>query len=166
MSTRGFSTVLFAAALLAFLFPFGTAESSRGDEVSLTGVELATQSVDQRPAALAVLVAAATGLALGLANRRGGGLFASIGLVAVQLLGWLWVAFDDARVGIGLVLAASAFSGAGLLHLIARMRERRERGELVWHYPILALLVLLPTVAGALLAAYIAWFFELGPMTF
>ena len=96
--------MLFAAALLAFLFPFATV--SCGEPVTFTGLELATARVaddaptaDQREfgdeiesngtvLALIAVVAAAVGLGLAIAQVRGVGLAALVGLLALLLLPW------------------------------------------------------------------------------
>jgi hypothetical protein len=90
---------MFAAAALAFMLPFGTV-SCDGSEVSFTSVELATYQVDADASsaelrddvewngwlALAALAASLAGLAFGVAGRRGGGVCAALGVLAMQLL--------------------------------------------------------------------------------
>jgi len=97
ISSRGLTATLFAAALLAFLLPFGTV--SCGEPVTFTGLELATGTVhgeddsivadlnsQGRPLALIAGISALVGGALAVAGRRGQGSAALIGLLALALM--------------------------------------------------------------------------------
>lgn len=137
--------MLFAAALLAFLFPFATV--SCGEPVTFTGLELATARVaddaptgDQREfgdeiesngtaLALIALVAAAVGLGLAIAQVRGVGLAALVGLLALLLLPWsAATAMADFAVHGGYVLATGAVAVlVGLRRVEAVRRRHRER---------------------------------------
>ena len=151
---------LFAAAALAFMLPFGTV-SCDGDEVSFTGVELATYQVDAYASsvdlrddvesngwlALVALVASLTGLAFGAAGRRGGGVCASIGVLAMQLLfvsGVSSLATVEARAGYWLALIS--MGAAGIYLLVVRFHERRRQRTRIWPSVVAAVLIALPTM--------------------
>jgi hypothetical protein len=153
---------LFAIALLAFLLPFGTVGRGHVGEASLTGTMLVTRGGYEQPAALALVLTLVAGLVLGAMERSGGGWLASVGLVIAQCLGWLSFAGGDRRVGFGLMLVATALGAAGLLHLVSAMQWRRANAKVAWHYPVLATLVMLPSLVGAFAVVYLLWFFEIG----
>ena len=150
---------LFAAAALAFLLPFGTV-SCDGDVVSFTGFELATYQVDADASsvdlrddvesngslALVALAASLTGLAFGAAGRRGGGLCASLGVLAMQLLflsGVSSLATVEVRAGYWFALF---FMGAAGIHLlVVRFAERRRQRMRIWPPVVGAVLMALPT---------------------
>lgn len=136
------SVTLFVAAALAFLLPFGTV-SCDADEVSFTGIELATYQVDADSSsadlrgdveseagwlALIALAASLTGVLFAAAGRRGGGICASVGLLAMQLLlfsGVASLATVHVRAGYWLALVTLA---AVSVHLLAvRLNERRRQ---------------------------------------
>jgi hypothetical protein len=163
---RTISGTAFAGVVLAFLLPFGSVSScGSGEEVRFTGIELATARVPADPAAgstlhedvegdasvlaLIALVAAVTGLGLAAAARKGGGLCAGAGLLALQLLVWVgmasWDVFDLYE---GFWLSLLAFATAGVTHLVVGVRARRRKGRRSWTYALRsATLALLPTLA-------------------
>ncbi|HEX6724407.1 MAG TPA: hypothetical protein VF073_04115 [Gaiella sp.] len=153
-------STLFAAALLAFLFPFATV--SCGDPVTFTGIELATARVaddtptaDQREfadeiesngtvLALVALAAIALGLGLAVAQVRGFGLAALVGLGALLLLPWSAAfALADFQVHGGYVLAVGATAGVVSIRRGAAVRRRHREGRRRWP----AVLVALPLLA-------------------
>ena len=105
-------TALLAAAVLAFLLPFGTV--SCGTPVTFTGLELATagvpassdeghefaSEVESSGSAVALLglLAAVAGLILAAAAVPGAGVAAIVGLLAVLLLPWIasyqWASYE------------------------------------------------------------------------
>lgn len=141
--SRWGSATLFAGIVLAFLLPFATV-SCNGDEVTFTGVQLAlgqvpteeTQNGDESlaqdvesestPWALFALAAAATGLGLGIAGRRGGGIAAAVGLPAMLVLA-LNAATTLATVDLhaGFVLSLVAYFAAATAHAGAAWRRRQ-----------------------------------------
>ena len=102
--TRLLSATAFAGAALAFALPFGAVSSCDGEEVRFTGAELVTYSVPPDDShtgtlhedvertssvlALVTLLAALLGVALAIVGRAGGGICASVGLFAAQVLAW------------------------------------------------------------------------------
>lgn len=156
ISSRGLCATLFAAALLAFLLPFGTV--SAGTPVTFTGVELATATVqgDEEDtvaeinmgsgASLAIVagVSALVGVALALAGLRGQGWVALLGLVSLGLLPWVVVSvgplpwdaastlFDFVYVRTGFVLASSALAAVVWIRAWALLRRRRKNGQRIW----------------------------------
>ena len=171
--TRLLSATAFAGAVLAFALPFGTVSSCDGEEVRFTGAELATFTVPPDPAsygtlhedvernagmpAVFVLLAAAFGLVGAIrAGRPRGGLCASLGLVAAQLLGmailFTGTAGGAPEAGFGLVLLSLAV--AGVVHLVDAVRARRRDGRRIWGYALArCALALSPTLAVILLVA-------------
>ena len=159
-TSRLASSTLFAAALLAFLFPFATV--SCGEPVTFTGLELATARVahdaptgherefgDEIEAngtvlALVALVAAAAGLGLAVTQVRGVGPAAVVGLLALLLLPWSAAAeLADFAVRGGYLLATSALTTVvGMRRVEAVRRRHRERRR---RWP--ALLAAVPLVA-------------------
>lgn len=144
-------SLLFAAAALAFLLPFGTVACNE-ETVSFTGIELATRTIEPSPAAggapdkglagtveaeggtyaLMTLVFLAGGLVSVAWRSRGGGFtLAAIFSLLVLLLD---AAVSDAEVDIriGFWLALASVSGAGLLRIRAGLhtRARRRSNEL------------------------------------
>ena len=100
ISSRGLTATLFAAALLAFLLPFGTV--SCGEPVTFTGLELATSTVHGDDEALvddiegqgaffAILAAISVfaGAGLALVGQRGQGTAALVGLLSLVALPWI-----------------------------------------------------------------------------
>jgi hypothetical protein len=160
-SSRIATSTLFAAALLAFLLPFGTV--SCGTPVTFTGLELATGSVTGDDPevvaaandtgtlpALVAAVCACGGLLLALAGARGPGTSALVGLLPLLLLPWL-TGLAEFEVHEGFVLAVAAFASVVAWRsrlLIVRRKAVRLR---VW--PAVSGLVLLVLVGG-LTAAY------------
>lgn len=157
-SSRRLTVTLFAAALVAFVLPFGTV--SCGEPVSFTGVELATASVtgsddelvDQIEAqgTLFALIAAASallGLGLALAGRRGQGSIALVGLLALLFLPWLaGLGLTDFQVHEGFELAAASLLVIVALRARLLIRRRRARDRRTW-----------PALAGVwMLGLYVA----------
>ena len=151
---------LFAAALVAFIFPFATV--SCGEPVTFTGLELATARIaDDAPAAderefgdeiesngtvlaLIALVAAAVGLGLAVAQVRGVGPVALVGLLALLLLPWSAAAeLADFAVHGGYVLAAGALTAVIGIRRVEAVRRRHRNGRRRWP----AVLVAVPLVA-------------------
>jgi hypothetical protein len=138
--------VLFAAAALAFLLPFGTV-SCGNQTVSFTGLELATMQVPPDPAprvdpsnglaahveaqagawALLALVLVVCGLVSAVALGRGGGFAFGSGLALCVLLFDAATTGADARVRGGLWLAVTCVAGAGGIRANAVWRARRSR---------------------------------------
>lgn len=138
--------VLFAAAALAFLLPFGTV-SCGNQTVSFTGVQLATMQVPPDPEprvdprnglaahveeqagawALLALVLVAGGLVSALALGRGGGFALGAGFALCVLLLDAATTGADARVRGGLWLALTCVAGAGGIRANAAWRARRSR---------------------------------------
>jgi len=160
------SVTLFVAAALAFLLPFGTV-SCDSDEVSFTGLELATYQVDADSSsadlradveseagwlALIALAASLTGVFFAAVGRRGGGICASVGLLAMQLLflsAAASLATVEVRAGFWLTLIAL---GAVSIHLLAiRLGERRRLRTKLWPSILGAVLMALPTLLFVLL---------------
>lgn len=168
---RLFSAMAFAGAALAFALPFGAVSSCAGEEVRFTGVQLATFTVqpdDSSPGdlhtqvernggvlALFVLVAAVVGLVLALSGRVGGGVCASLGLIAMQLLFWaLLLTSDGADLFAGFWLALVSYAVAASLQLALAVRVRRRSGGSARRYAVgRVVLVLLPTLALVALIA-------------
>jgi hypothetical protein len=145
--SRRVSPVLFAAILVAFALPFG-AVSCNGPPVKFTGYELATWRVQQTspPAttddgeslpnvierkasfwALLMLIATVTGLALGLAGRRGAGFAVVAGLVGVVALmtrsGEMFG--PDIEYELGFRIAAWTYVALALWHIGFAVHRRR-----------------------------------------
>ena len=152
---RVLSATAFAGALLAFTLPFGTVSSCDGEEVRFTGAELASFSVQPDPngdgtldeemernggvLALAVLLAAAFGLFGAIVSRRPrGGLYATLGLVAAQLLlaAILVTGTAGGAPGTGFGLALLALAVAGIVNLVGACRARRRAGRRAWSYAL------------------------------
>lgn len=143
LSSRWGSATLFAGIVVAFLLPFATVSCS-GEEVTFTGVQLALQQVpdpqtqdeegslaedveaESSLSALVALASAATGLALGVAGRRGGGIAAAVGLPAMLVLA-LNAATTLATVELhaGYPLALLAYVAAAAVHARGARRRRR-----------------------------------------
>jgi hypothetical protein len=143
---RSVSPALFAAILLAFALPFGTV-SCEGPPVTFTGYELATWRVQQTsPPALTdrgkslpaeierrssvvtliMLLSAVLGLVLGLADRRGAGVAAAIGLTATILLWGRVVGLFSAEVEprLGFALATGLYLVLAAWHVALRLLRR------------------------------------------
>jgi hypothetical protein len=151
---RLFSATAFVGAALAFTLPFGTVSSCEGEEVRFTGVQLATFDVPPDPSspgtlhgqvesnaglfAVAVLLLAVLGFACVLGGARGGGVFASLGLVAAQLLGLaiLVSGTSGATLLAGFWLALLSLAVAGVTHLVLAIRVRRRAGRRVRAYAV------------------------------
>jgi hypothetical protein len=147
MRKRG-PAVLFAAAALAFLLPFGTV-SCGNQTVSFTGLELATMHVPPDPVprvdpsnglsahveaqagawALLALVLVVGGLVSAVALGRGGGFAFGSGLALCVLLFDAATTGADARVRGGLWLALTCIAGAGAMRARAGLQARRLREE-------------------------------------
>ena len=145
MRRRG-PAVLFAAAALAFLLPFGTV-SCGNQTVSFTGVQLATMQVPPDPVprtdpsnglaahveaqagawALLALVLVVGGHVSALALGRGGGFAFGSGFALCVLLFDAATTGADARVRGGLWLALTCVAGAGAMRASAALRARRSR---------------------------------------
>ena len=157
------TVTLFAAALLAFLLPFGTV--SCGDPVTFTGLELATATVADDThnfierdfaseiesygtvLALLALGAVATGLVLAAFGVRGWGAAALVGLLALLLLPWAAASgLADFAVHEGYVVSAAAATALVVRRRVAAVRRRRRESVRVWPavlagVPIAALVV-------------------------
>ena len=148
--SRLFSATAFAGAVLAFTLPFGTVSSCDGEEVRFTGAELVTfsvppddtysgtlhEDVERQNSALALmtLLAALGGLVLTVAGRAGGGICASIGLFAIQLLAWAVLLTSDggSTLLVGFWVALVSLAAAAAVHLkraLACTSERRSPGS-------------------------------------
>ena len=161
---RRVTSTLFAAAALAFFLPFGTV-SCGAEEVTVSGVELATYTVDgaEREGSLAAdveahgvmallaLVFALVGTGVALLGDRGGG-WAIAGLAALFLLAFNGdtILGPEIEYGPGYVLAVVGLAAAGLVRFGIRVYEREQRGERTWTW-IVALVLGTPAVAFALL---------------
>ncbi len=171
--SRLFSATAFAGAALAFALPFGWLSSCDGEKVRFTGVELATFSVPaddsysgtlhekvERNAgvlALVTLLAAIGGFVVLVAGRRGGGIFASVGLLGIQLLAWAVLLSSDGggNLLVGFWLALVLLATAAAVHLVRAVQARREDGSRAWRYAVgRTVFVLLPSLA--LLALLVA----------
>ena len=166
-ASRTISGTAFACVLLALLLPFGSVSScDTGEEVTFTGVQLATAQVPPDPTTpghlnetvehdasfvgLIVLVAAVVGVGLAVVGRAGGGASAATGLIALQLYVWVgllaWDGEFDVLEGYGLAL--TSFAVAGVFHLVLAIRRRRRAGARSWRYALGAIaLALTPTLA-------------------
>jgi hypothetical protein len=145
--SRRVSPILFATILIAFALPFGTV-SCEGPPVKFTGYALATWQVQQTspPAttddgaslpqaiehsasfwALLMLLAAVTGLAFGLAGRRGAGFAVTAGLVGVVALAAqpLDMSAPEIDYEVGFQIAALVYSALALWHIGFAVRRRR-----------------------------------------
>jgi hypothetical protein len=157
--SRGLSAALFAAALLAFLLPFGTVSCSE-PPITFTGLELATATVHGDDeyvvgeiesqgtfVALVAGLAALVGGYLAVAGRKGQGCAASVGIVALLLLPWIgWWAWADFVAHSGYVLATGSLTAVVGIRAAFLLRERRCAGRRIW-----------PAVTGlCLLAALLA----------
>ena len=100
--------------------------------------------------ALVTLLAALLGVALAIVGRAGGGICASVGLFAAQVLAWAVLLTSDggASLLVGFWLASGSLAVAAALHLTNALRARRRSGAPVWGYATArVVLVLLPTLA-------------------
>jgi hypothetical protein len=142
---RNGPAVLFAAAVLAFLLPFGTV-SCEGETVSFTGLELATMRVpadpdaaprrdgglaadveaEGGPYALLALVLAAGGLVSAVVRARGGGFAFGAALPLLVLLFNVAESEPDVDARAGYWLALGSVAGAGALRRVAREKRRQE----------------------------------------
>jgi hypothetical protein len=174
--SRILSATAFAGAALAFTLPFGTVASCGGEEVRFTGAELVTFDVQPDPSTshgtlhddvernaglfgLVILLAAAAGLVTAIQGVRRGGTCASVALVAAQLLGLgiLFSATGDVMLHRGFVLMFTGLAVAGVVHLAARIRERRDAGRPFWGYAIARCSIALsPTLGIIALIAVLA----------
>ena len=164
MSKRKSVSTLFAAAALAFLLPFGTV-SCDAERVSVTGIELATFTVDGagEPDSLAAeveahglwaliaLVLALIGASVASLRDRGGG-YAAAGLCALFVLGFNADAILGPEIDyeIGYLLSLTAFAAAGLTRFFVRVKARSRDGESVWPW-VLGLVLGTPVTATVLL---------------
>jgi hypothetical protein len=165
---RRLTSTLLAAAALAFLLPFGTV-SCDGEEVSFTGVELATFQVDAderhpggtlaedveqggSPIALVTLAIALVGAGTVALRGRGGG-FAAAGVAGLFVLfakGSLMIDSPTVDHGSGYLLAATALAAAGGLRFVVRVIERERAGRNAWPL-VVALMLGVPVTAVVLL---------------
>ena len=161
---RRLTSTFFAAATLAFFLPFGTV-SCGAEEVTVSGVELATFTVDgaDKPGslaadveahgfmALAALGFAVSGAAVAWVRDRGGG-YAVGGLSALFLLTFNsdTILGPDIDHGPGYVIAVLGLLAAGLARFWMRMSDRSERSERIWPW-IVALVLGVPVTAVGLL---------------
>jgi len=164
--SRMISITAFAAAALAFALPFGAVSSCGGEEVRFTGVELATFTVPpdtetegtlhtevERNAgffAFLALVAAVSGAVLALLGRGGGGICASLAIVALQLVLWAVLLTSDggSELFIGYWLSLLLLVLVATAHLVRTVRARRRRGDSSWRYALGRIaLVLMPSLA-------------------
>ena len=159
------TAILFAGAALAFALPFGAVSSCGGEEVRFTGVELATFTVPpdtetegtlhkdvERNAGLFALLAllAAVSGALALLGRGGGGICASLAIVAMQLVLWAVLLTSDggSELFIGYWLSLLLLVLLAIAYLVRTVRARRRRGDSSWRYVLGRIaLVLMPTLA-------------------
>lgn len=138
--------VLFAAAALAFLLPFGTV-SCGGEEVAFTGLQLATMQVPPDPKAapdpdgglaaeieveagawaFLALVLVAGGLGSALVRGCGGGFAFGSTLSLLILLFSGATSYADVSVRGGFWLALASVVSAGVLRVAVRLRARRRR---------------------------------------
>lgn len=141
--SRWGSATIFAGIVLAFLLPFATVSCS-DDEVTFTGAQLAFGQVPEEddpsaagsfaedvekeatPWAFLALASAVTGLALGIAGRRGGGIAAVVGLLGMSMLLWSAAAnLVDVDLHAGFVLSVLGYLAAAVAHAVASLRRRR-----------------------------------------
>jgi hypothetical protein len=140
--------VLFAAAALAFLLPFGTV-SCEGETVSFTGLELATMRVPADPApapeadgdladeveaeggsyALLALVLVIGGLVSAVLQGRGGGFAFGAGFALFVLLINVGETEPDVNARGGYWVALGSVAGAGAIRGSASLRTRRLRRD-------------------------------------
>ncbi len=173
--SRLFSATVFAGAALAFALPFGAVSSCDGEEVRFTGVELATFTVPPDEGtggtlhmdvernsglfALLALVAAVSGILLALLGRGGGGICASFGIVAMQLLLWavLFTSDGGSELFFGYWISLLLLVLAAVAHLVLTVRARRRRGDSSWRYVFgRVALVLMPTLSVVALGILVA----------
>jgi hypothetical protein len=141
---RNGPAVLFAAAVLAFLLPFGTA-SCNGERVEFTGLELATMRVPADPApppeadgdlaaeveseggpyALLALVLALGGLVSAVTKDRGGGFACGAGFALLVLLFNVGESEPEVHARGGYWLALGSVAGAGALRRRGRQKRRQ-----------------------------------------
>ncbi|HEX2303471.1 MAG TPA: hypothetical protein VHH57_07590 [Gaiella sp.] len=159
-------TALLAAAVLAFLLPFGTV--SCGTPVTFTGLELATagvpassdkghefaSEVESSGSAVALLglLAAVAGLILAAAAVPGAGVAAIVGLLAVLLLPWIasyqWASYE---VHEGWALAVASLAGTCGLSMARARSRRRVVGRRSWQTWVGGLALALPLVLTVVL---------------
>jgi hypothetical protein len=158
-ASRGLFAVLFAAAALCFLLPFGTVSCSGDDKVTVTGVELVTRTVPGAGAtqgeptlaqqveddgfvpAVVALVAVLLGLALVVTRPEAikaigkAFLITLVGIVALLWLpGTAMLELADFTLGPGFVLALVLELLLACVCVILLLRRRTDR---VWTEPIL-----------------------------
>ena len=155
-ASRGLFAVLFAAAALCFLLPFGTVSCSGDDKVTVTGVELVTRTVPGAAAtqgeptlaqqveddgfvpAVVALVAVLFGLVLVVTRPEAIGKAFLITLVAIVALLWLpgtaMLELADFTLGPGFVLALVLELLLTCVCVILLLRRRTGR---VWTEAIL-----------------------------
>ena len=158
--------------MLAFALPFGAVSSCDGEEVRSTGVELTTFSVppdesgsgeldanvEERAGLLALIaaVAAISGIALTALGRRGAGLCAAAGLLAMQLVAYaIATTSDSADLFVGYWLALGAFAVAAVTQLVRELSTRVSEQRSIWPPLVLAVGVVLPPLGFA--AAFLLW---------
>ena len=175
MSRQTSVSTLFAVAALAFLLPFGTVSCDE-EQVSFTGAELATLSVDADPdepegtladdvessgaaIALVTFALALVGAVVGARRDRGGGwaVAGASGLFLLALRAEMSMA--EITYGVGYLLSLAAFAGAGLARFVFRIVDRERRGQQAWTW-VVALLVGTPAAAVALV--FVAAFSQSG----
>ena len=166
--SRRLPATLLVAAFVGFLLPFATV--SCGTPVTFTGIELATANVPSEGiddtefagevegngttvAALALgLVVLA--LALLLARVPGWSLAALTALIAVLLLPWIAAsAMADFDLHEGYLLSAAALAGVQGVRRVDAVRRRRSLERRVWPAVLTGVVLAIPLVATALLAA-------------
>jgi hypothetical protein len=155
-ASRGLFPVLFAAAALCFLLPFGTVSCSGEDKVAVTGVELVSRTVPGAGAtqgeptlaqqveddgfvpAVVALVAVLLGLALVVTRPEAIGKAFLITLVGIVALLWLpgtaILELADFTLGPGFVLALVLELLLACACVFLLLRRRTDR---VWTEPIL-----------------------------
>lgn len=163
--SRGLVATLFAAALLAFLLPFGTVSCSE-PPTTFTGLELATGTVHGDDEILvgeivtggmlfALLggIAALVGGGIAITGGRGQGSAATVGLVALLLLPWRgWSEMAELEAHSGYVLATGSLAAAVAIRATRLVRNRSAAGRRIWPAATgLCLLALFLAVTAALL---------------
>jgi hypothetical protein len=166
--SRTVPATLLVAALVGFLLPFATV--SCGTPVTFTGLELATANVpsegiddtefagevESNGTTVAALALGFVVLALGLLLARipGWSIAAIAGLVCVLLLPWIaaWAMADFELHG-GYLLSAGALAAVQGIRRVDAVRRRRSLGRRVWPAVVVGVLLAIPLVATALLAA-------------
>jgi len=166
--SRRLPAMLLVAASLGFLLPFATV--SCGTPVTFTGLQLATanvpsEGIDDTEFAGEVesegttVAAVALGLvvlafALLLAQVPGWSVAGLAGLLAVLLLPWIAASeLADFELHVGYLVTAGALTGVQGIRRADAVRRRRSLGRRVWPAVATGVLLTIPLVATALLAA-------------